>query len=73
MDLYRVRTVDVPESLSAAEEVRNSSSGVTPCIFMKNDGVLYHQVSSFFPETMRLRSFRQSERTTARDPVQNKI
>ena len=31
-------------------EVRDSSSGVTACIVMKNDGVLYHQVSSFSPE-----------------------
>ena len=31
--------------LSAAQEVRDSSSGVTPCIIMKNDGVLYHQLS----------------------------
>ena len=29
--------------LPAMQEVRESSSGVTPCI--KNDGVLYHQVS----------------------------
>ena len=36
--------------LSAAQEVRDSSSGVTVCIVMKNDGVLYHQVSSFSPE-----------------------
>ena len=27
----------------AAQEVRDSSSGVTPCIVMKNDGVLYYQ------------------------------
>ena len=57
--------------LPAAQEVRDSSS-VTPCIDMKNDAVLYHQVSSFSPESMRLRSLRQSERTTARDPVQHK-
>ncbi|KAJ4438066.1 hypothetical protein ANN_14005 [Periplaneta americana] len=31
-------------------EVLDSSSGVTPCIGMKNDGILYHQVSSFSPE-----------------------
>ena len=36
--------------LPAAQEVRHSSSGVTPCIIMRNDGVLYHQVSSFSPE-----------------------
>ena len=34
--------------LPAAQEDRDCSSGVTPCIVMKNDGVLYHQVSSFF-------------------------
>ncbi|KAJ4428183.1 hypothetical protein ANN_24198, partial [Periplaneta americana] len=26
------------------------SSGVTPCIIMKNDGILYHQMASFSPE-----------------------
>ena len=36
--------------LPAAQDVRDGSSGVTPCIVMKNDGVLYHQVSSFSPE-----------------------
>ena len=36
--------------LPAAQEIRESSSTVTPCIVMKNDGVLYHQVSSFSPE-----------------------
>ena len=37
--------------LPAAQKFRgSSSSGVTPCIVMKNDGVLYHQVSSFSPE-----------------------
>ena len=36
--------------LPAAQEVRDNSSGVTPCIVMKNDVVLYHQVSSFSPE-----------------------
>ena len=30
--------------LPTAQEVRDSSSGVTPCIVMKNDGALYHQV-----------------------------
>ena len=54
--------------LPAAQEVHDNSS-VTSCIVMKNDGVLYHQVSSFSPESMRLRSLRQSERTTAREPV----
>ena len=57
--------------LPAAQEVRDSS-GVTPCIVMKNDGVLYNQVSSFSPEPMRLGSLRPSERTIARDPVQHK-
>ena len=36
--------------LPAVQEVRYSSSGVTPCIVMKNDGVLYHQVLSFSPK-----------------------
>ena len=36
--------------LSTAQEVCDSSSGVTPCIVMKDDGALYHQVSSFSPE-----------------------
>ena len=35
--------------LPAAQEVRDSSSVVAPCIVMKNGGVLYHQVSSFSP------------------------
>ena len=35
--------------LPAAQEVRDSSD-VPFCIVMKNDGVLYHQVSSFSPE-----------------------
>ena len=35
--------------LPAAQEVCDSSS-VTPFIVMKNDGVLYHQASSFSPE-----------------------
>ena len=56
--------------LPAAQQVRDSS-GVTPCIVMTNDGVLY-QVP-FSPESMRLRSLRQSEKkNTARDPVQQK-
>ena len=58
--------------LPEAQEVRGSS-GVTPCIVMKNDGVLYHQASSISPQSIRLRSLCQSERTTARDPVQHKI
>ena len=32
--------------LPAELEVRDSSIGVTPCIIMKNDGVLYYQMSS---------------------------
>ena len=57
--------------LPAAQEIRDNS-GMTPCIVMKNDMVLYHQVSLFFPESMRLRSLPQSE--TAKDPVkQNRL
>ena len=37
--------------LPVAQEVRDSS-GVTPCIVMKNDGVLYHQVLHTFPENI---------------------
>ena len=37
-------------SLLAAQEVHDSIRSATPCIVMKNDGVLYHQVSSFSPE-----------------------
>ena len=54
--------------LSAAKAIRDIS-GVTHCIVMKNDGVLFHQVSSFSPESMRLGTLRQSERITVRDPV----
>ena len=36
--------------LPAAQEVHDSSSGVTTCIVMKNDGIVYHQVSCFSPE-----------------------
>ena len=51
MDSYRVSTVNLQNPpLLAAQEARDSSSGVTPCIVMKNDRVLYHQVSSFSPE-----------------------
>ena len=50
--------------LPAVQEVHDSR-GMTPCFVMKNNGVLYHQVSSFSPESMRLRS----QRTTVRDPV----
>ena len=34
----------------AAQEISDSKSVVTPRIIMKNDGILYHQVSSFSPE-----------------------
>ena len=37
-------------ALPAAPKVRDSSS-VTPCIGMKNDGVLYHQMSSLSPKS----------------------
>ena len=37
-----------------------------PIIFI-HEGVLYHHVSSFCPESKRLLSLRQSERITARD------
>ena len=37
--------------LPAAKEVRDSSSGVTPCIVMKNVVILHHQVLSFSPES----------------------
>ena len=53
--------------LPEAQEVRDSSV-VTPCIVMKNDGVLYHQVSLFSPESVRLKSLRQSERTMGGSP-----
>ena len=36
--------------LPAAQEVRDSSSGVIPCIVMKNNGVLYHQVLHAVPK-----------------------
>ena len=49
--------------LPAAKEVRDSSSGVTPCIVMKNVVILHHQVLSFSPESMRLRSLRHSEKS----------
>ena len=55
--------------LPAVQEVRDNSNGVTPCIIMKDGEVLYHQVSSFSPESMRSRSLRQSERNTASDSV----
>ena len=50
----QVSTVDVPESREflAAQEICDSSSGVTSCIVMKNDGILYHQVCDYdlFPK-----------------------
>ena len=36
--------------LPAAQDVLDSSSGVTTCIVMKKDGVLYHLLPSFSPE-----------------------
>ena len=36
--------------LPAGQEVHDSISSVTLCIVMKNDGVLYHEVSLFSPE-----------------------
>ena len=65
-----VRWVFQKLQLPVAQEVRDNS-GMTPCIVMKNDGVLYNQMS-FSPESMRLWSLHQSERTTERDPVQHK-
>ena len=41
---------DLP--LPAAQEFRDSSSGVTLNIFMKNDGLLYHQVLHAVPESI---------------------
>ena len=67
-----VRCVFQNPPLPAAQEVHDSRSSVTLCIVMKNDVVVYHQVSSFSPESMRLWSLRQSERITARDAVQHK-
>ena len=42
MNSYRVRTVDVPQPPIAG--------GVILCTVMKNNGVLYHEVSWFSPE-----------------------
>ena len=56
--LYRVPrsgSFTFAKRFPAAQEVRESS-GVAPCIVMKNDRILYQQVSSFSPESMRLRS-----------------
>ena len=50
MDSYRASTVDVPEcSISSSARVRAISSDITPCIVMKNNGVLYHQVPHIVP------------------------
>ena len=38
--------------LSAAQEVRDSSSGITPCIVLKNVGVLYHHVLHGVPKNI---------------------
>ena len=38
--------------LQAAQVVRDSSSGVTSCIVMKNYGVLYHQLLHAVPENI---------------------
>ena len=41
-------TVDVTKSpIANGASVYDNSSGVSPCIVMKNDGVLYHQMSMF--------------------------
>ena len=72
MDSYRCTQwmfQDFP--LPAPQDILDSS-GTTPCIVMNNDGVLYHKMSSFSPESMRLQSLHQSERTTVRDTVQHK-
>ena len=36
----------------AAQEVLDCSSVVPPCIVMKNDGILYHQVLHSVPENI---------------------
>ena len=49
---HRVSKVDVPR-ISLCQWCKRSvtaAGGVTPCIFMNNDEVLYHQVLSFSPE-----------------------
>ena len=55
--------------LPVAQVVRDSS-GVTPCIVVKN--IVEFSTSVFSRESMLLRSLRQSEKTNARDPVQHK-
>ena len=49
---YQASKVDVPESPIASEKEVRDSSGVTPCIVMKNDGVLYHQVPHAVPKNI---------------------
>ena len=71
MDSYRVITVDVPEFTIVSDARDPWQSGVTSCVVMKNDEVLYHQMSTFCHESMQLRSLCQSERM--RDSVQHKI
>ena len=57
--------------LPAVQEV-SDSSGVAPCIVMKNDEVLFYQMMSCPPESMQLWSLPQTRRTTARDLIQHK-
>ena len=73
MDSYQVSMVDVPESLIASNARGPWQQRCDSLHCHENSWVLYHQVSSFPPESMRLRSLCRSERTTARDPVQHKI
>ena len=54
--------------LPAAQEVPDSSSGVTPSVVMKNDGVLYHQVMSFSPD----HDFFAKVKEPLQHPVQHK-
>ena len=54
-------TVDVPEFLIASGT--KDSSGVTCCIAMKYDGVLYHQVSSFSTESLSDDYFSERKKT----------
>ena len=74
MDSYRVNTVDVPVSHPCHRRKKSVTAADVWLLAMpmKNDGVLYHQVSSFSSVSMRLRSLLQGERTTARDPVKHK-
>ena len=43
---WMFQNLPLPEVYEACE-----SSGVTPCFVIMNDGVLYHQMSSFSPES----------------------